>query len=140
MLILSRIKTSPFIKSLREWGLIGAIKRPWAVRRGFTKDMVELCEITVNNHHEYISDREHNSRWPFNRPYQGAVSDKLGLIRVLHQYKECMPNYYFFIDDSGFLPLWDMPNKDKMKTRESVEAFITLLEEKKTANIIKLIS
>lgn len=131
MFILSRIKNSPYLKSITEWGIVGSIKNPWAVRRGFTKEMVELCEITAENHRDFISDREHNSRWPFNRPYHGAVSDKLGLIRILHQYKECIPDYYFFIDESGFLPLWDIPNKEQMKTRENVDAFVKLLDEKK---------
>lgn len=131
MFIFSKIKNLPYLRFLKEWGIIGAIKNPWAIRRGFTKEMVEICEITVENHHEFISDREHNSRWPFNYPYNGAVSDKLGLIRILHQYRECMPEYYFFIDESGFLPLWDVPNKNSMKTREGVNAFVNLLDEKK---------
>ena len=120
------------IYSFREWGILGFIQKPWAFRRGFTKEMVSLCKITSKNHCEFISDWEHNNRWPFNKPYQGAVSDKLGLVRILHEYKECMPEYYFFIDQYGLLPLWDCPNKDSIFAyRVDASAFIKLLDLKK---------
>ena len=120
-----------FAESFKEWGLIDYLKDPWKVHRGFTKEMVRLCEINRSNQKEFISDREHNSRWPFNRPYHGAVSDKLALIRILHQYKECMPKYYFFIDKHGLLPLWDCPDDGSLSTRMDADAFVKLLDREK---------
>lgn len=95
-------KLTLYIKSLKEWGVIDYLKDPWKAHRGFQKEMVKLCGINSKNHKEFISDREHNSRWPFNAPYQGAVSDKLALIRILHQYKECMPKYFFLLISMAF--------------------------------------
>lgn len=115
-----------FWASWKEWG--GDIFRyPWAFRRGFTRDDVRLFGITKDNHREFISRREEMALLPFNRPYQGACSDKLGLVRILHEHKELLPKYYYYIDQFGFLPLWDHPERDTLPCRADFASFLSLV-------------
>jgi hypothetical protein len=112
--------------TIKEWGIVESIKNPWIVKRGFTKEDILLCGITRKNQHEYFSRREEWKMLPFNRPYQGACSDKLGLIRILHEHKEVLPKYYFYIDRYGLLPLWDHPDREKLDYRVGIEKFRNL--------------
>ena len=129
-------KQKNYWSTIKEWGILHSIKNPWIVFRGFTKEDVRLFGITKENQHEYISRREEWELLPFNQPYQGACSDKLGLIRILHEHKEVLPKYYFYIDEYGLLPLWDHPDRSKLSYRVGMEEFCRLFTKNGVSDVI----
>ena len=77
----------------------------WNFRHGFLPKTVAVCGITRENYHEFISDVDYVKGHPYNGMYSSIIDNKLYLPLLLHNYKEYVPQYYFFKDSSGFLPL-----------------------------------
>ena len=110
--------------SLAEWRWDG-INNFWAIKRGFSKLTVEVLGITKDNHNDYLSDKEYRNGHPYNGAYSSIIDNKLYLPLLLADYKEYLPEYYFFIDEYGLLEL------DGEKRRVDYEAFFKRLSKNK---------
>lgn len=112
----------------RQLKCLGVKPFKWGFKKGFTPSTLDVCGITKDNYKEFITDRDYALGHPFNGVYTTIIDNKLWLPMVLHNYKEYIPEYYFFIDKYGLLPLDDY--KTNNKSRLDVSAFFELLKEK----------
>ena len=103
----------------------------WGYRKGFTSQTLEVCGITKDNYKDFLTDRDYTLGHPYNGAYSSIIDNKLWLPMLLHNYKEYIPEYYFFIDEGGLLPLEDY-TKTHSAVRLPNSAFFELLVEKHT--------
>lgn len=99
-------------------------------KKGFTASTIDVCGIGKNNYKDFLTDRDYILGHPYNGAYSAIIDNKLWLPMFLHDYKEYLPEYYFFIDEYGLLPLEDylLPHDS---VRISAAAFFELLREKR---------
>ena len=77
----------------------------WNFRHGFLPKTIAVCGITRDNYREFISDVDYVKGHPYNGMYSSIIDNKLYLPLLLHDFKKYIPQYYFFKDSCGFLPL-----------------------------------
>ena len=110
--------------SFKEWGVDG-IKYFWALKRGFSKLTIDVLGITEANQNDYLSDKEYRNGHPYNGAYSSIIDNKLYLPLLMDDYKEYLPEYYFFIDEYGLLEL------NGEKRRVDYETFFERLSKNK---------
>lgn len=93
----------------------------WNFRHGFLQKTVEICGITRENYKDFISDVSYKSGHPYNGMFSPIIDNKLYLPLLLHQYKEHVPQYYFFKDSCGFLPLDETADKSRVGVDKVIE-------------------
>ena len=76
----------------------GIRKQIWAFRKGFYLETINLCGITNENSHEYLSDRAYLEFHPVNNEYSKIVDSKLFLPFLLKDYPEIVPRYFYLIE------------------------------------------
>ena len=110
--------------SFAEWGK-DSFKYFWAVKRGFKRTAVDILGITKENEYNFLSSTEYREKHPYNNAYSSIIDNKLYLPMLLSDYKEYLPEYYFFIDEYGLLELTGE------QRRVDYESFFDKLNEKK---------
>lgn len=101
------------------------VKYFWAVKRGFSKLTIDVLGITEANQNDYLSDKEYRNGHPYNGAYSSIIDNKLYLPLLMDDYKEYLPEYYFFIDEYGLLEL------NGEKRRVDYETFFERLSKDK---------
>ena len=96
----------------------------WNFRHGFLPKSIEVCGITRENYRNFISDVDYVNGHPYNGMYSSIIDNKLYLPFLLHDFKEYIPQYYFFKDLCGFLHLCDYST-----SRVDVEVVLAKLRE-----------
>lgn len=86
-------------KKLSKNGKFGSF---WNYRKGFLKETVELGNITKDNNRDFLSDRDYLSGHKYNGTYSSIIDNKLWLPLLLRDYKEYIPQYFYFKDHIGF--------------------------------------
>ncbi|HEY5592377.1 MAG TPA: sugar-transfer associated ATP-grasp domain-containing protein [Paludibacter sp.] len=76
----------------------GIRKQIWAFRKGFYLETINLCGITNENAHEYLSDRAYLEFHPINNEYSKIIDNKLFLPFLLKDYPEIVPKYFYLIE------------------------------------------
>ena len=112
------LKEYRWLKNYR-WGNL------WNYSHGFFPATISVCKIKDDNYTEFLSDRDYIAGHPWNGAYTSIIDDKLFLPMLLKSFPEVVPTYYFFKDESGFLPLSEFHGK-----RTTIDAFWILLSEK----------
>ena len=115
-----KVKIKEYLK-LRSLGYKG-FRFGW--KKGFCKDTLSVCGITKDNYKDFLCDKDYFLGHPWNGAYSGIIDNKLYLPLLLEKYKEYVPEYYYFKDEYGFLPL----NK-KGHVRVSIDDFLELLHK-----------
>jgi len=77
----------------------------WAYQHGFYLDNIDYCGITIQNEHEYLSNRVYNELHPINKIYSCIIDNKLYLPYLLKDHSGLVPCYYYFIDRGRLAPL-----------------------------------
>lgn len=105
-------------------GLRTFIKRiDWAYRHGFKKSTMKFLGITKENYTEYVSDEFFRQGHPWNRQYSSIIDNKLYLPYLFKDYPEYLPEFLYFKDRNGFLPM--SPRADRV--RISSKEFLTVV-------------
>ena len=89
-----------FIDGILEWKK-DSLKYFWAVKRGFERLEIDVLGITKDNQNNYLSEKEYRKGHPYNGAYSSIIDNKLYLPLLFADYKEYLPEYYFFIDEYG---------------------------------------
>lgn len=108
---------------LRTFGYKGFI---YGWKKGFKEDTISVCNINKNNYKGFLNDKDYILGHPWNGAYSGIIDNKLYLPLLLNDYKEYVPEYYYYKDEFGFLPLCE-----KGISRKGIEDFLDLLYSKK---------
>ncbi len=98
----------------------------WSWRYGFAPETISVCQINKSNYKEFLNDRDYALGHPWNGAYSHIIDSKLYLPLLFYRYPEYVPTYFYFKDESGFLPL-----DRKGISRENVENFFDLLSREK---------
>lgn len=77
-------------------------QRLWAVRNGFSAEIVKLYGIEELKAHkkDYLSTKEYYKLHPLNNVYTFWIDDKLTTKYVFSKFNEYLPKYYFHIEGS----------------------------------------
>lgn len=97
----------------------------WNYKHGFLPATISVCKINKDNYAEFLNDRDYFAGHPWNGAYSGIIDNKLFLPMLLKAYPEYVPKYYYFKDESGFLPLFNTRGEG----RDTVEVFLGLLSK-----------
>jgi hypothetical protein len=121
-------KTYTLNKKLSKKGNFGSF---WNYRKGFLKLNVDINNITKSNYKNFLSDRDYLSGHKYNGAYSTIIDNKLWLPFLLKDYKEYLPQYYYFKDYRGFhrLKLFNPDFNDELHTAKDV--LVLLKDEKK---------
>ncbi len=60
-------------------------RKVWCMRNGFMPMCWDLYNLAVNDHREYLSDRDREMTWILNWPFAAILDDKLGFYYLLKQ-------------------------------------------------------
>jgi hypothetical protein len=114
-------------KKLSKKGNFGSF---WNYRKGFLKESINIANITKDNYKDFLSDRDYYSGHKYNGAYSAIIDNKLWLPFLLKDYKEHLPQYYYFKDYRGFhrLKLFYPDFNDELHTAKDV---LALLKDKK---------
>jgi len=77
----------------------------WAYRKGFHIETIQLCEITRENIHEYLSDKAYLKLHPINKEYSKIIDNKLYLPFLFKDYPDLVPKYYYVIDNGRLVQI-----------------------------------
>lgn len=91
------------------WGSI------WNYRHGFFPATISVCKINKENYTEFLCDKDYILGHPWNGAYSRIIDNKLFLPMLLNAYPEYVPKYYYFKDESGFLPLFTAWGGDEIQ-------------------------
>lgn len=102
--------------------------RKWAHVHGYKVESACAYDLDEHNIKDYLSDYDYYRLFPVNDWTRIWVNDKLTLKYMLSNtlYDDIMPRYYYYSSFHGLRALMDNPGKS-----DSIEDFISLLEEKK---------
>jgi hypothetical protein len=120
-------RTYTLNKKLSKMGEFGSF---WNYRKGFLKESINVANITKDNYKDFLSDRDYLSGHKYNGAYSAIIDNKLWLPLLLKDYKEHLPQYYYFKDYRGFhrLKLFNTDFNDELHTAKDV---LSLLKDKK---------
>lgn len=99
----------------------------WNFIRGFKATTIDFCGIDKNNYKDFISDYEFHKGHPWNGAYSGIIDNKIYLPFLFKNYGEYIPNFYYYKDEYGFLPLSNETCKSRINTQE----FLNFLKKEK---------
>lgn len=99
-----------FFKSLKvyrktkKFGELGSI---FSYKRFFLKSTIDICRINKDNYHQFLDDIDYTKGHPYNGKCSALIDNKLFLPFFLAEYKEYLPEYFFYKDNKGFIKLSD---------------------------------
>jgi hypothetical protein len=103
-------------------GLKTFIKRiDWAYRHGFKKSTISFLGISRENYLEYVSDELFRCGHPWNRQYSTIIDNKLYLPYLFKDYPQYLPEFLFFKDCYGFMPMASVTPKVRITSKEFLE-------------------
>ena len=110
-----------------EAGFLPVEQIEWAHMHGFLADRVPSYQLTEKNCNLYLSDYDYYRLWPLNNPYRIWINDKLTLKYILpaERFSEVLPEYYYYIEERGVIPMMDWHGP------VGVEGVVSLLKKKK---------
>lgn len=124
---------SSILRPIREYRILKPYKIVQSLfsgyKYGFTQGSLDVCGITKDNYKDFLTDKDYILGHPYNGPYTSIIDNKLYLPMLLHRYKDYLPEYYYYIDEFGLLPL--SVNGKEVGHRLSIDAFFQTLQEKK---------
>ncbi|MBN2775597.1 MAG: hypothetical protein JXR31_15190 [Prolixibacteraceae bacterium] len=89
-----------FLKNNKEHSSVFPFKEKiWAARKGFMLSTIVSCNITKENHENYLSDRRYFDILPINGKFSKIIDSKLNLPYLLKDFPHLIPEYYYFIND-----------------------------------------
>ena len=100
-----------------------------AYRKGFLPSIMSYSGINKENHKQYLSSKDYQFYSYPNGLYNRLAEIKLNIPYLLKDYVEYVPEYYFFKDTYGFLPLENYSGK--RQPRLSIDSFLEILHDKK---------
>ncbi|MDD6311578.1 MAG: sugar-transfer associated ATP-grasp domain-containing protein [Firmicutes bacterium] len=87
----------------------------WAYKRGFLSYRIPQYGITDKNIKTNISDFEYIWLRHINKEYKTIFEDKISIKYVMHDFRECFPEYYYHVitygNDKVILPMMDIDKK-----------------------------
>lgn len=90
----------------------------WAYQYGFKKSTIRFCGITKENYRDYLSDASFQAGHPWNGLYSSIIDNKLYLPYLFKDYPEYIPQFLYFKDRYGFLPLTSSSNSPRISTED----------------------
>ncbi len=106
--------------------------KKFAHKHGFFASTVIALKINEKNYKNYLSDYDYWRMFPLDKQYHSWIDNKLEIKYLLGDLSNCMPEYYFQIENKkSILKLMDCPNKYK----NEFEDICSLLKSKKTLGI-----
>lgn len=100
-----------------------------AYRKGFLPSIMSYSGIHKENYKQFLSSKEYKFNSFPNGLYNRLAEIKLNIPYLLKDYVEYVPEYYFFKDTYGFLPLENYTGK--RQPRLSIDSFLEILNDKK---------
>jgi len=100
----------------------------FAYRKGFLPSIMNYSGINRKNYSEFLSSKDYTFKSSPNGIYSRMAEIKLNIPYLLKDYISFVPEYYFFKDECGFLPLENY--QGKKANRLTINEFIDLLNEK----------
>ena len=110
-----------------EVGYLPVEQIEWAHTHGFLADRIPSYHLTEKNCDLYLSDYDYYRLWPLNNPYRIWINDKLTLKYILpaERFSKVLPEYYYYIEERGVIPLMDWHGL------VGVDGVVSLLKTKK---------
>lgn len=107
--------------SLHKYKYYGSI---WNYIHGFTQETIELNGITHQNYRSFLDNRRYRIGHPYNGHFSSIIDNKMYLPYLLKDFKEYVPEYYFFVSKGLFMSL-------KKNQENGFDSFVQLLTAKK---------
>lgn len=106
---------------------MGQLNSLFSYKRFFLKTTVDICDINKDNYKSHLDDVHYRKGHPYNGKCSALIDNKLFLPFLLHEYKELIPQYFYYKDYRGYIKLCNEILGDKIVSSDTI---IELIKDK----------